>query len=152
QGAGCAWGSCLPSIEATRRRTTGDSTRVRRHPQRARSRRRAPSSAGGRGAGIAPGGQAPCAAGNVSELAIRAHTAPVARWDAFVSDCPEATFFHRAAWRSVLRSAFGHRPYFLYAESDGKIRGVLPLARQRSVLLGDALISTPFCVYGGVAA
>jgi hypothetical protein len=42
--------------------------------------------------------------------------------------------------------------HYLFAESGGEIRGVLPLARQRSLLLGDALISTPFCVYGGVAA
>lgn len=89
---------------------------------------------------------------NVSELEIRADAALVARWDAFVSACPEATFFHRAAWRTVLRNAFGHRPYFLYAESGGRIQGVLPLARQQSVLFGDALVSTPFCVYGGVAA
>ncbi len=66
--------------------------------------------------------------------------------------CGEATFFHRAAWRQVLARSFGQRPYFLYAESGGEIRGVLPLARQKSLLLGDALVSTPFCVYGGVAA
>jgi FemAB-related protein (PEP-CTERM system-associated) len=89
---------------------------------------------------------------NVSELESRADAALVARWDAFVSACPEATFFHRAAWRTVLREAFGQRTYFLYAEADGRIQGVLPLARQKSVLFGDALISTPFCVYGGVAA
>src|SRR5262245_18170948 len=103
-------------------------------------------------AGIAPGVQAPCAAVNVSELDTRADGARVARWDAFVSERQEATFFHRAAWRSVLRDAFGQRAYFLYAESGGQIRGVLPLARQKSILFGDALISTPFCVYGGVAA
>jgi FemAB-related protein (PEP-CTERM system-associated) len=112
---------------------------------------RAPVAFGG-AAGIARGIRAPCAAVNVSELESRADAARVARWDAFVSACPEATFFHRAAWRTVLRNAFGHRPYFLYAESDGRIQGVLPLARQKSVLFGDALISTPFCVYGGVAA
>ena len=28
---------------------------------------------------------------------------------------------------------------------------MLPLARQKSLVLGDALVSTPFCVYGGVA-
>jgi FemAB-related protein (PEP-CTERM system-associated) len=89
---------------------------------------------------------------NVSELESRADAARVARWDAFVSACPEATFFHRAAWRTVLRSSFGHRPYFLYAEANGRIEGVLPLARQKSMLFGDALVSTPFCVYGGVAA
>ena len=74
------------------------------------------------------------------------------RWDAFVEACPEATFFHRAGWSRVLREAFGHRPRFLYAERDGRIVGVLPLAEVRSLLAGRALISSPFCVYGGVAA
>ena len=75
-----------------------------------------------------------------------------ARWDAFVSASPDATFFHRAAWRDVIDQAFGHRTLYLYAEREGRIVGVLPLARQKSVLFGDALISLPFCVYGGVAA
>ncbi|MBF0309511.1 MAG: FemAB family PEP-CTERM system-associated protein [Magnetococcales bacterium] len=76
-----------------------------------------------------------------------------ARWDAFVEGCPEATFFHRAGWQTVLRRAFGHVGHFLLAEDEkGLIRGVLPLARVRSLLFGDALLSTPFAVYGGAAA
>ncbi len=75
-----------------------------------------------------------------------------ARWDAFVLACREATFFHRAAWRDVVDQAFGHRPLFLLAERAGDVVGVLPLARPKSALFGDALISLPFCVYGGVAA
>ena len=74
------------------------------------------------------------------------------RWDAFVTSCPQATFFHRAGWRDVIEQGFGHRTLFLFAERDGEIVGVLPLARQKSLLFGDALISLPFCVYGGVAA
>ena len=30
------------------------------------------------------------------------------RWDAYVDNHPEATFFHRAAWKTVLERAFGH--------------------------------------------
>ncbi len=75
-----------------------------------------------------------------------------ARWDAFVSRCPEATFFHRAGWQRVIERAFGHRTFFLYAETDGRIEGVLPLAEVRSRMFGHALVSLPFCVYGGIAA
>jgi FemAB-related protein (PEP-CTERM system-associated) len=89
---------------------------------------------------------------NIRPLELDAPAELVTRWDRFVEACPEATFFHRAAWRTVLARTFGQRTHYLYAESEGEIRGVLPLARQRSLLLGDALISTPFCVYGGVAA
>jgi FemAB-related protein (PEP-CTERM system-associated) len=75
-----------------------------------------------------------------------------ARWDAFVERCPEATFFHRAGWKTVIEQAFGHRTHYLYAESAGHIQGVLPLGYIRSRLFGNALISTPFCVYGGALA
>ncbi|MBF0193167.1 MAG: FemAB family PEP-CTERM system-associated protein [Magnetococcales bacterium] len=72
-------------------------------------------------------------------------------WDRFVMSCPNATFFHREGWRRVIETAFSHKAHYLLAEVDGEIAGVLPLVRQRSLLFGDALISTPFCVYGGVA-
>lgn len=76
----------------------------------------------------------------------------VARWDRFVQACPEATFFHRAGWKSIIENVFGHETFFLMAESAEGIEAVLPLGRVRSRLFGDALISVPFGVYGGVAA
>ena len=75
-----------------------------------------------------------------------------ARWDAFVAAMDDATFFHRAGWKEVLERAFGHNTYFLYAERDGNITGILPLAQLSSRLFGNALVSTPFCVYGGVVS
>ncbi len=74
------------------------------------------------------------------------------RWDAFVENAPQATFFHRAGWKTVIERAFRHRCHYLYAERDGRIEGVLPLAHVRSRLFANALISTPFCVYGGAVA
>ena len=74
------------------------------------------------------------------------------RWDAFVEQSPQATFFHVAAWRGILGQTLGHRCHYLYAERGGIVTGVLPLAEIRSRLFGHALISTPFCVYGGVVA
>jgi FemAB-related protein (PEP-CTERM system-associated) len=75
-----------------------------------------------------------------------------AAWDAFVGAEPSATFFHRMGWRTVLEQAFSHRTHFLLAEREGRVEGVLPLAEIRSRLFGHSLISTPFCVYGGIAA
>jgi len=74
------------------------------------------------------------------------------RWDAFVQNAPQATFFHRAGWKTVIEQAFGHRTHFLLAQANGRIEGVLPLAEVKSRLFGHALVSLPFCVYGGVAA
>lgn len=73
-------------------------------------------------------------------------------WDAFVTAMPEATFFHRSAWRTVIERAFGHRTHYCFVEAEGRVEGILPLAEIRSPLFGHALASTPFCVYGGAVA
>ena len=78
--------------------------------------------------------------------------ASAAAWDAFVATCPEATFFHRAGWQRILVDVFRHDTYFLFAELDGQVAGVLPLAHVDSTLFGNSLVSLPFAVYGGVAA
>jgi len=74
------------------------------------------------------------------------------RWDAFVEQAAEATFFHRAGWKQVIEQAFGHKVYLLYAEQDGQIQGILSLGHVKSLLFGNTLSSMPFCVYGGVVA
>ena len=74
------------------------------------------------------------------------------RWDAFVEKHDDSTFFHRAGWKVVLEEAYGHKVHFLYAERDGLIEGILPLAQVKSLLFGNNLVSLPFCVYGGVVA
>jgi len=75
-----------------------------------------------------------------------------ARWDAYVMQCPQATFFHRAGWQRILHSVFRHPTHYLYATEGGHITGVLPLAQVKSLLFGNALTSLPFAVYGGAAA
>ncbi len=79
-------------------------------------------------------------------------TSAAARWDEFVLGCPEASFFHRAGWQRVLGQVFRHDTHYLFAEDNGRITGVLPLAHVKSVLFGSSLTSLPFAVYGGVAA
>lgn len=74
------------------------------------------------------------------------------RWDKFVFSCPGATFFHRSGWQNIVRDVFHHETYFLYAEEDGVIQGVLPLGHVNSWLFGNSITGLPFAVYGGVAA
>lgn len=78
-----------------------------------------------------------------------ASEADAARWDAFVAAYPEATFFHRFGWREVIAQSFGHPTYYLMAERGGEIVGLLPLVHQKTLLFGNGLISTAFCVEGG---
>ena len=70
-------------------------------------------------------------------------------WDRFVEGHAGGTFFHRAAWSTVLARAFRHTSMFAYAERDGAITGVLPLVHVKTAMFGNTLISSPFCVYGG---
>jgi FemAB-related protein (PEP-CTERM system-associated) len=74
------------------------------------------------------------------------------RWDRFVDGHPEATFFHRAGWKTVIERSFGHRTFYLFAERGGAIEGVLPLTHVKSPIFGSHLISNAFCVYGGPVA
>ena len=74
------------------------------------------------------------------------------RWERFVQNTDEATFFHRIGWREIIESVFRHRTHYLLAERGQDIVGILPLAEVRSRLFGHALVSLPFCVYGGPVA
>jgi len=71
-----------------------------------------------------------------------------AAWDNFVQNHCDGTFFHLTGWQQILTD-IGHQCYYLYTTENGNIVGILPLARVKSRLFGDALVSTPFCVYGG---
>ena len=73
-------------------------------------------------------------------------------WDAFVLQEPTASFFHRAGWSRVIASAYGYDTHFLMARRDDQIVGVLPLVHLKTMIFGQSLISTGFCVYGGIAS
>jgi FemAB-related protein (PEP-CTERM system-associated) len=89
----------------------------------------------------------------LSEIAVkRLELADHPRWDRFAESAIDGTFFHLAGWHDVIEKAFGHQTFYLYTEKRGEITGILPLGLIRSRLFGNALISTPFCVYGGAIA
>ncbi|HAZ61849.1 MAG TPA: FemAB family PEP-CTERM system-associated protein [Gammaproteobacteria bacterium] len=75
-----------------------------------------------------------------------------AAWNAFVEGHDAGTFFHLAEWQQLIEEVHGHATKFLAATRSGVIEGVLPLAEVRSRLFGHALVSLPFCVYGGTLA
>jgi serine/alanine adding enzyme len=71
-------------------------------------------------------------------------------WNAYVDRHPRACLYHRAVWRDVIQSVFGHESLYLGAKRDGAIVGILPLIRLKSRLFGDYLVSMPYFNYGGV--
>lgn len=76
----------------------------------------------------------------------------VSQWDEYVLNSEGATFFHLSGWKRVVESVFGHQCHFFYAAEGGRIIGVLPLGHIKSLFFGNALISSPFGVYGGIVA
>ena len=72
--------------------------------------------------------------------------------DAYATDRPAATAYHRPGWLRIITRAFRHRTTCLIAESGGQIAGVLPLAFLSSRLFGRYAVSLPFVNYGGVVA
>lgn len=73
-------------------------------------------------------------------------------WDSYVDSHPAGTFFHLSGWKKVIERVYRHKLYYLYAEKNGVITGILPLGHVHSRLFSNALISVPFSVYGGVLA
>jgi len=75
-----------------------------------------------------------------------------AKWDTFVRSDPNGSFYHLSGWQRLFGDVLGHPVFYLYVERAGQVEGVLPLARVKSWLFGDALISLPHLVYGGPVA
>lgn len=75
------------------------------------------------------------------------------RLDAFVAGQPGAEFFHRPQWSRAVERGCGRKSHFLVAEdSAGSIAGCLPLTEIRSILFGNALVSSGFGTGGGILA
>lgn len=73
-----------------------------------------------------------------------------AEWDAFVRADAASSFCHLSGWRRIFGDVMGHEDRSrCHYDADGTLRGVLPLVRVRSRLLGDYLVSMPFLNDGG---
>jgi serine/alanine adding enzyme len=74
------------------------------------------------------------------------------RWDQFVDCHTEATNYHRWHWKQIIEDVFGWPTFYLAAEEQGRIRGVLPLVWLSSRLGGSLLCSMPFLGECGIAS
>ncbi|MFT3804581.1 MAG: FemAB family PEP-CTERM system-associated protein [Burkholderiaceae bacterium] len=74
------------------------------------------------------------------------------RWRDYVALHPQASVFHDWSWRGILGATFGYPMHFLYAQRNGAVTGVLPLAEVRTMLFGSSLVSLPFCSWAGSLA
>lgn len=82
-----------------------------------------------------------------------AEESDAASWNEYVKNNPAATIYHHFEISRLINRVFGHRTYyFKNVESNGKITGILPSVRVKSVLFGDYFVSLPYFNYGGVVA
>ena len=79
-------------------------------------------------------------------------TSGLEAWDRYVRAHGSASVYHLAAWREVIECVFGRETHYLAANRDGRVCGVLPLVRLKSLVFGDFLVSMPYVNYGGVLA
>jgi len=73
-------------------------------------------------------------------------------WDAYVGSHPRGSAYHLAAAVAIGNEAFGLRTTYSVAREGGRLRGVLPVVEQSSVLFGRFHVSLPFFTYGGILA
>ena len=73
-------------------------------------------------------------------------------WDRFVLDNMNSSFFHLSDWKDIVEQSFGHKAHYIMAFQEGKLSGILPLSEVKSRLFGNALVSVPFGVYGGICS
>jgi serine/alanine adding enzyme len=87
---------------------------------------------------------------SVQSIRVEEFRGDAAEWDRYVRRSVNGTFCHLSGWREVITGVLGHECHYFVARDDsGECQGVLPLARVRSRLFGDYLLSMPFLSYGG---
>ncbi len=74
------------------------------------------------------------------------------RVGAFLENSGNSTVYHHPGWKAVVENTFRHPFHYLVAESEGRVRGVLPLVHIRSRLFGNYMVSLPYFNYGGPCA
>jgi serine/alanine adding enzyme len=76
-------------------------------------------------------------------------SSPSPDWDSFIAGEPGAPIYLRSGWALLARDVFRHDVFFLESRNCGRLSGILPIVRQRS-LIANFATSVPFFNYGGV--
>ena len=75
-----------------------------------------------------------------------------AAWDAFVAGHARCVNYHRWPWKRLIEQAFGWKTFYMFAEENSKISGILPLVWLKSRLFGNLICSLPFFSEAGLLA
>lgn len=80
---------------------------------------------------------------------IRTGARPDAAWRAAAESSCDASLAHAPEWCSVIQSAYGHDPLYLYGKDEAGRRAILPAFIVRRPLTGSVVTSMPFLDSGG---
>lgn len=73
-------------------------------------------------------------------------------WTEYVNNSPHSTIAHCIGWKETIQNGLGHRPRYILATEDSRIRGILPLFVVRSWWRSRYIVSLPWIDYGGICA
>lgn len=83
---------------------------------------------------------------------VRATDVHADLWDRYIHSHPDSSVYHLYAFRNVIEQEYGHKSTYIILKYNNEIKGVLPLYLIPSPFTGNAVVSLPFCDYGGVLA
>ena len=67
------------------------------------------------------------------------------RWVAFITDMPQANFFHHPAWMTLIADCYGYRPWVVAIRNqNGEILAGLPMMEIKGLLQSHRWVSLPF--------
>lgn len=73
-------------------------------------------------------------------------------WNTYVLNHPEGLGYQLFGWKEAVQYAYRFKGYYLLAELNGGIKGILPLIYHKLPLKKGVLISLPYCDTGGPLA
>lgn len=71
-------------------------------------------------------------------------------WDAYVGSHSESSPYHLYAWKMATEQSYKWKGYYLIAEEDRQVRGVLPLVKMGLPLMAGQMVALPYCDLGSV--
>nr|WP_320191923.1 GNAT family N-acetyltransferase [uncultured Desulfobacter sp.] len=73
-------------------------------------------------------------------------------WNRFLDNRRNGNLYQLFEWRKILQEGYKLTPFFLMAEQDGCVSGVLPLVKAPLLTGRPCVISLPYCDFSGIEA
>ncbi len=90
---------------------------------------------------------------NINKITIRlADNLDKDKWNQYLIKTQGGILGHQWQWRSILTNSFNIQPYYIIAEKENNVVGLLPTVFMSSFIFGKFLISLPWLDYGGPIA